>query len=276
MSATAVTAPSAATRLRYRFHAARRGWSSLGLFRHRHCDGFIVSMHQSGTHWLKFMLASALARRHGVPPPRFNHANDLIGGVRDPVLYPQIPRLVSSHTIAHPLLAGDVVRRLIALPRYVVLVRDLRAMLVSNYEKWKTRYGCTFSAYLAGDPTSNRFNSDLWWCLRFMNAWGEVAARQPRTTLVLRYEDLKADPAAGLRGVRDFLGLDLGDDHLDAGVAAATKANMGRLHDPERIGGEVREDERDPRLWFTDADEAFLAAACRRLLRHRFGYDYGS
>ena len=62
-------------------------------------------MHQSGTHWLKFMLANALSYQYGSPPPAYNHANDIIGGPRDAIVYPQLPRLISSHSMPHPLLA---------------------------------------------------------------------------------------------------------------------------------------------------------------------------
>ena len=48
----------------------RRDALNFSLLKHRHCEGSMVSMHQSGTHWLKHMLAVAIAAKHGLEPPR--------------------------------------------------------------------------------------------------------------------------------------------------------------------------------------------------------------
>ncbi|MCC7413504.1 MAG: sulfotransferase domain-containing protein [Gammaproteobacteria bacterium] len=265
---------TAALLARYRWHALRRSLSNFALLRHRHCAGFLASMHQSGTHWLKFMLANALAARHGLPPPQYNHANDFIGGPRDPHVHARLPHLVSSHSIPHPLMCVAPLHRRLRLPPYVILVRDLRASLVSNYEKWRDRYGVTFPEYLRGDPGGRRYNSDLWWCLRFLNGWGVFAARTPATTLVVRYEDMQADPGAVLARVGVFLALDLGAAHVAAAVAASTKERMRARHDPGRPQGEIRADRRDLAHWFGPAEERFVRDVCQRLLRYRYGYDY--
>jgi hypothetical protein len=273
-SARAASDLPRATELRYRWHALRRGVSNFALLAHRDCDGFVASMHQSGTHWFKYMLATALAAHYGVPPPRYNHANDLIGGPRDPIVYPALPRLLSSHSIPNAILSSAALHRCVSLPPYVVLVRDIRASLVSNYEKWRARYGIAFAEFLAGDPRGKRFNSDLWWCLRFMNGWGRYLYRQPQGALLLRYEDLQRDPAAALRRVVAFLGFEIEDRHLLLAVASASKVAMRSRHDPAREPGEVREDDRRPADWFGADETAFLEGACSRLLRYGYGYDY--
>ena len=166
------------------------------------------------------------------------------------------------------------VRRCWRLPKYVVLVRDMRASLVSNYEKWKQHYGVEFTEYLRGDPSGRRYNSDLWWCLRFMNAWGRVAQRFPAETHVLRYEDLRRDPARELTRVSNFLLLQLAPQQINAAVAAAGKDAMTARHDPARPLGEVSLEERNVEEWFGGRDREFLADVCASQLRHTFGYDY--
>ena len=261
-------------RLQFKFHSLRRDISNLALLKHRRFDGFIVSMHQSGTHWLKFMLALALVDKYGLPPPRYNHANDIIGGPKDPRVYSELPALASSHSIPHPLVHAGWVRRCWPLPKYVVLVRDMRASLVSNYEKWKQHYGVEFTEYLRGDPSGRRYNSDLWWCLRFMNAWGRVAQRFSAETHVLRYEDLRRDPERELTRVSNFLLLQLAPQQINAAVAAAGKDAMTARHDPARPLGEVSLEERNVEEWFGGRDREFLAHVCASQLRHTFGYDY--
>jgi hypothetical protein len=263
---------------RFYFHSLRRDLSNFALVRHRDYTGFVVSMHQSGTHWLKHMLATAIARRHGLPPPARADANDIIGGGKAaPPLPPGVPAIASSHSIPHLLLYTAWFRRLVPLPRYVVLVRDLRATLVANYEKWKAHYGCEFSEYLRGDVGGHRFNSDIWSCIRFCSAWGKIARRFPGETLVVRYEDMDRDALVELRRIDGFLQLDLGDEALRLGVAESSKEKLARKADPSLPPGVavVRRDERPFSDWYGQGDRVFLEETCRRLLRGAaFGYDF--
>jgi hypothetical protein len=258
----------------FHFHRLRRALGNFSLLQHRRCAGHLASMHQSGTHWLKFMLASALARHYGVPGPQYNHANDLIGGPHDVPLHPGLPRLLSAHSIPHPLLYLRATHTLWQLPPYCVLVRDIRASLVSNYEKWRTRYDCPFSDFLRGDPAGHRYNSDIWWCLRFLNAWEAVRAAVPERVLVLRYEDLQQDAADGLERVASHFRLKLGADDIDAGVAAGTKERMAAQEDPARPKGAVNPGARAVDDYFAADDRRRFTALCARYLDADYGYDY--
>ena len=260
--------------LGFHLHAWRRSLGNFALLSQRACVGQIASMHQSGTHWLKYMLANALAHHFGTPPPAFNHANDIIGGPRDPIVHPQLPRLLSSHSMPHPLLTHAWAQRAFELPPYVVLLRDLRDSLASNYAKWQARYQVDFATYVRGDVAGRRYNSDLWWTLRFMNAWGDARARAPARILVLRYEDLVLDAHAALARLVTHFQLPLLAADLDHGVACADKRSMAARHDPARPPGAVRVDDAGAPTWGR-AELDFVATACRRCLRHDFGYDYG-
>ncbi len=260
--------------IRYRLHAWHRNLGNFALIKHRACDGHLLSMHQSGTHWLKFMLANALSHQYETPPPQYNHANDIIGGPRDVVRYPQLPRLISSHSIPHPLLLSRTVHRLLALPPYVVLVRDIRATLVSNYAKWRDAYRTDFSTYLLGDPRGRRYNSDIWWALRFLNGWGRVRRTIPERVCVIRYEDLARDPMAELLRLAGTFNLELSPQALDHGVAVSSKAHMRGKDDPERPPGAVRENDADPMAVFAYDDRRVFEGICARCLEDDFGYDY--
>jgi hypothetical protein len=258
----------------YHFHRLRRALGNFSLLQHRHCDGHIASMHQSGTHWLKFMLASALARHYGVPGPKYNHANDLIGGPHDLPQYPHLPRLLSAHSIPHPLLALRATHALWGLPRYCVLVRDIRASLVSNYEKWRLRYDCPFGEFLRGDPAGRRYNSDLWWCFRFLSAWDAVRRAAPERVLVLRYEDLSRDASACLSALAGHFELPLTSDDIAAGVAAGSKDAMAAREDPARPKGAVNPGARPVDDYFGPEDRRWFSARCARYLASTWGYDY--
>ena len=160
------------------------------------------------------------------------------------------------------------------LPPVVLLVRDLRVSLVSNYRKWASRYDTEFSRFLRGDPAGRRYNSDLWWCIRFHNAWGRLARSYPTRFKLVRYEDLREEPLRLLAEVAEHLLLPLTSDALDAGVAAATKSAMLARADPARPPGEVNTSDDDPYACYDKADREFVTQACERYMRHTFDYDF--
>jgi hypothetical protein len=233
-------------------------------------------MHQSGTHWLKFMLASAIATHYAIEPPRYNHANDVIGGLKDARADPRIPDLRSTHSIAPLLLPMLLGGGLVKLPPLIVLVRDMRVSLVSNYRKWAARYATDFSRFLRGDPSGRRYNSDIWWCIRFHNAWGRQVHDRPNAVRLVRYEDLHAEPQRVLAEIAAHLGLPLTPDALAAGIAAATKSAMLARADPARPPGEVNTTAGDPYAFYNAADREFFSRCCGRYLRYTFGYDFAA
>lgn len=274
MQAERKTLPSITQSLSFHWHRWRRETTNYSLFKSRGADAQIVSQHQSGTHWLKFMLANAMANQHDLPAPQYNHANDYIGGPKDDVVYPQLPYLVSSHSIPPvimPVLCG---LRLVRLPKYILLVRDIRASLVSNYRKWTQRYDMDFSSFLEGDPAGRRFNSDIWWSIRFLNAWGRQLALSPDRMLVMHYEDLRVNTLEELSRINIYADLSLSDEALRAGISAASKTNMLSKADPKRPPGEIQTQEKPVPTWFSEHDKKFFSAVCAKFLKYDFGYDY--
>ena len=263
-----------ATALRFNYHRLRHECANYSLLKSRWVDGQIVSQHQSGTHWLKFMLANALSNEHGLPSPRYNHANDFIGGPKDPVVYPNIPRIISSHSIP-PIITPYLVKTgKIKLPKYVLLVRDIRASLVSNYRKWENRYKVSFSEFLRGDPSGRKYNSDLWWSIRFLNAWCRLSVIPGARILIVHYETLVEDPGSHINEINDFLCLNLSRNAIEEGVRSASKSAMKSRADPGRPKGEVHESEVNPLEWFGGADKAYFSNQCEIFLQCDFGYNY--
>ena len=246
---------------------------NFSLFRGRGAVGQIISMHQSGTHWLKFMLASAIANHFSIPPPKFNHANDIIGGTRDRIVYPQIPRLIASHTIPSPFFYSILSQRL-NLPKYVLLIRDLRFSLTSNYRKWRHTYDVDFSVYLEGDPAGKNYNSDIWWAFRFLNSWGNYVEKKPSKVLVVRYEDLVSQPLSELRRVNLFWSLGLSDKSLNSATQFASKEVMATRDDPARPSGAVQMRSEECRSLFKIQDQSLFKYLCSEHLDYSFGYDY--
>jgi len=256
------------------YHSTRKDLTNLAFLRHLKFSGFLVSMHQSGTHWLKYMLAVAIAKEYGLPLPKYNHANDIIRGPRDPLLYKNSPRLGSSHSIPNPLLRSTMLRSVLGLPLYIVLIRDIRYSLISNYEKWQRRYNCSFSEYLHGDIRGRRFNNDIWWCIRFMNAWGRLMEKYPDEHLLVKYEDLKDDVIIQIKKINIFWDLGIRDKHLELAIQESTKDKMLLKHDPDRAAGEIRMESKLFEDVFGEVDMRFFNDSCARYLEYNFGYSY--
>ncbi len=261
--------------LRFRARSLNRALFNPPTLRHRHFDGFIASMHQSGTHWFKYMLGLTLAKLYDLPPPTHIQDDSIVGHPKSPPLYPQIPQIVHSHSIPHYLLRSRTLIRLLYFPRHLILVRDIRDGLVAHYEKFKSVYNVDFSTYLRGDVRGRKYNDDIWLRIRFLNGWGPVAERHPERAAVLTYEDLKADTRGQLARVCAYFDIKgVSPDLLDEVVASASKEEMAKRPNPNVILTVVRMDTRLAEEWYTEEDRRFVSELCRRNLKYTFGYQY--
>jgi len=267
--------------LRHAYRFLRQDLPGLTLLktRHRKVHAHIVTLHQSGSHWLNFMLADRLQEQYGLP--ELDHIRDrsIIGRPQDAIVHPQIPRIVQSHAIPSPLVHCRPLPSLLRFPKYVLLIRDLRACLVSYFEKSKELepFRISFSQFLRNERViGNLIRRDLWNRIRFLNAWSRDRDRLPAAQLiVVRYEDLKAAPAPQLARVWDFLGLPPREaDFFERAVAAASKDRMSRSENPRENLKIVRASQRHPFEWFDDADRRFFTRAVTDHLRDWSGYRY--
>lgn len=262
--------------LRYSLRYVQDDLLRMSVFHHRHADGYLATAQQSGTHWLSNLLAAALCEHFGLPPLNNIAEKVIIGHPRDPVTYPQIPRLVRTHNAPSPLVHSAPARALCRFPRYVVLVRDLRASLVSKYEKRKHEIPVPFSQYLRDHRLFGRVHKwDLYKRIVFFNAWGRVAELMPDQACVVHYEHLRRDTPGELQRVWRFLDLPAANPELfDRAAAACRKERMSQHEPRDRTRNLVRMDDRDPVAWFSAEDRRYFSECCRRLLKHDFGYDF--
>ncbi|HYE43604.1 MAG TPA: sulfotransferase domain-containing protein [Caulobacteraceae bacterium] len=239
-------------------------------------DGFLASAKNSGTHWVKFMLSNAMAAQWGKPAPARTTgeaADDFIGPAKARRRYPELPNIGRTHTIPSALLTPAPVRALFPLKPTVVLVRDIRQAMLSNYVKWRDDYGVSLAEYVRGAPGGKRFIADVWWYVLFFNRWGDMA-RAGAPVLVARYEDVQADPAGQIRRMADHWKLGLDDAAIAAGAAVSGREAMRALQDPNFQEVIIPKAEVRNQVAFSAEDEAFLDAVFVRYLRHDFGYGY--
>jgi len=259
--------------LQFRIRVLRADLGNFFFIQHRHVDGFLVTAKNSGSHWLKFMLSAGLAHKHGLALPAYStgrQADSIIGHPKGKARIPGVKLIGTTHTIPSALtrfIPGYLVRQ----PPIVVMVRDIPAAMLSNYNKWRLQYPSTTAEFAAGDPSGRRFIADAWWYVHFFNRWGAWAAADPARIMLLRYEDLMAEPALFVARAAAHLGLAFSAEDLAAALAFTGKDAIGARQDPD-AGETIVPDPQATRLRFSAEDEIQIAAILRRYLKCGLGY----
>lgn len=248
-----------------RFHLVHYG---------RQVDGFLISGHNSGTHWLRFMLSAAIANHLGLPRPRRSsgpQSDVFIGNARHPRRYAHAPRIGSAHHLPSRLIAPLAGRGLLPMAPVVLLVRSIPDALLSYFCKWREAKALgTLDAYLARAPAPQ--GVDLWWFIRFFNRWGALLRAAPDKVLVVRYEELQAAPGAAVRRIWAHWGVRLTDADVAAAVAVSSRGALAAHLDPD-YGEDITPD-RATRLAlrFSPAQAELVRERLAEHLRHDFGY----
>ncbi len=263
--------------VKFQLHAWGKELSNLYWLKFPGYQGHLATGKNSGTHWVKYMICLALAEHYNIEPPEYFNAdatNAFIGNPKNVRPLKGLPRLISSHSIPGvgygmgPLRPGTY-------PPVMVLVRDLRDVLISHYEKWKDTYEISWPEYLRLPWGKKGIRCDIWWYIRFLNRWGDCANRMPNEIASVRYEDLRSNSAANIECILRHFDLRISHDVIARAVGAASKDAMSLKSDPDFPERIVRREEVTWADYFSGDDGAHFRDVVRRNLRHSFGYDYG-
>lgn len=239
-------------------------------------DGFLATAKNSGTHWLRYMASHAIAHHLDLPPPAHSSGPDsdsFIGHPKHARVHAAAPRIGSSHNIPSRLIAPLARAGLVALPPTVVLVRDIRQALLSYYVKWADAYHLgSLPEFVRRPAPGVRRIDDAWWFIRFFNRWGEMAQALPRQVIIVRHEDLQADPGSEIRRIWAQWGVTLSDADVAAAVTVADREAVASTLDPTHAETIVPDAARRQAPVLSGADEAHLLDLFRRHLKHDFGY----
>ena len=250
----------------------------LSVLWHRKTFCHFASPQQSGTHWLSNLLATAICAEYDVPPLRHIADKVIIGHPKNEATYNHIPQLVRTHHAPSVLVHSAPVRAVCQFPKYVILLRDIRASMVSRFEKRKHEKDVQFPDYVRDHRLFGRSHKwDIYKRIVFFNAWGRVAKLFPEQTCVVHYEVLRQDTAGELERVWRFLELPVSNPGMFHQAASnCSKEAMSQQEPPGRTRKLVRKDSRDPVEWFTENDREYFTACCQRLLKYDFGYDFAN
>jgi hypothetical protein len=190
-------------------------------YRHRGLrpsDLVVAAFPKSGSTWLRFALAGALTGREmdfdlvrEVSPPLGEHR-------AGPAIAAGTGRLVKSHEL--PRFVGPRRNR----PKVVLLVRDGRDVGISYFHHLRRRGAIPddFAAYWENYVSGKAGVFGSW--QDYVRSWLDYA--RTGEVLTVRYEDLLADPRAGLTRISDRFELQLSPDAIDAALRTSTPEAM--------------------------------------------------
>lgn len=136
--------------------------------------------------------------------------------------------------------------------RVIFMVRDPRDLVISNYFQKKKRIKPVGRTWLFFRKTRNKLRGEPFkgeltdfitsdvggfdTILRYFNIWAENR-NIPDGFLMVRYEDVHADPAGQLRRALDFLGIkDVSDDVVREAIEYASFDNMRKMEQTNALG----------------------------------------
>jgi estrone sulfotransferase len=215
----------------FRYKAARTGLRSFVLrYRHRGLhpnDVFIASFPRSGTYWLRFQLCEVLTGR-AADFGSINQSLPWIGKQREalPVL-PGGGRLISTHEQYRT-----------EYKKAIYLVRDVRDVVLSAYavEKGMGLFGYpglnALESYLVPFLAGEAIPFGSW--QDHVRSWLGSSLASNGNLLVIRYEDMREDPAGILARVLTFLGISAHPHRIRKAIESNSLEKMRAKEDKAR------------------------------------------
>lgn len=255
------------------------------VIKHRKFDCHIATAKQCGTHWIKYMLSLVLCDLYDLPPPNHIIEDNVIGHTKTPPKYTHIPQVAVTHSHPHYLLHIPHIEQLLSLPKFLILVRDPRDILVSAYEKSKGSYldnvmkadkPVNFSQFLRANINLKKPVADIWSIILFFNAWGALSYKTPANYKFMTYEAIKMNPQETLKNVCNFIGIEnLTDEVINRAVENSSRKKMKTKLNPNEQQAEksVNLKIRNFKDWYNAEDRAFVDKIFTSHLKHDHGYN---
>ena len=206
-----------------RFRLMRAGLSPASKRAEERADALLISYPKCGRTWLTMLLSRAMASHAGIEEVDYL-ATDLLGGAVAGLPHIRISHDDNPHWKTVRSLQKSKARY--RDKKIILLVRDPRDVVVSMYferTKREQAYTGTMSQFLY----SRRGALDT--IVAYYNVWAKERDRVGGFCLV-RYEDLKLDPAGQARRILRFAGLDpIVETHIAEAARFASFENMREM-----------------------------------------------
>jgi hypothetical protein len=204
-------------------------------------DWALISWGKSGRTWFRVMLSRFYQLKYGLPANRLLEFDNLHR------MNPAVPKVFFSHNnyIRDYLNKWDNLDQF-RHKKVVLLVRDPRDVAVSQFFQWK--YRMRPHKKLLNDYPVHGADIGIWdfvtnpdcgvpRIVNFFNGWAKALPDLGEDLLIIRYEDMRKDPAGVMRGVLDFVGTPGTSEQIDKAVEYAAYDNMKKLEEKSLFKG---------------------------------------
>ena len=195
-------------------------------------DVVVVSFGKSGRTWLRVLLSRVYQLKHNLS------RRNIIGFDNLHYRNRAIPKIFFTHDNYIKDYTGHSDSKTDFYDKKVVLLaRDPRDVAVSQFFQWKFRMKPnkkSLNQYPGQGQDVSMFDfvmdpgSGLPKIMEFMNRWAQESPRISRF-LLLRYEDLKANPHETLKRLLEFMGTPATDEQIAEAVEFASFENMKKM-----------------------------------------------
>jgi hypothetical protein len=255
-------------------------------------DYVLMSWGKSGRTWLRVMMSRYYQQKYGIPD-RY-----MLGFDNFHRMNPAVPRVFFTHSNYLRNYTGNWDdKREFYGKQVIMLVRDPRDVAVSQFFQWKYRMKRRkkeLNWYPPHNSDISLFDfvmhegAGLPCIIRFFNTWARELPRV-EASLVLRYEDMRKDPAEALRRLFAFLQTPGTEEEIRDAVEYAAYENMKKLEEKKAFSASgarlVPGRKGDPntykvrrakvggyRDYFDDEQLARIDALVEETMRPDFGY----
>lgn len=203
-------------------------------------DWVLMSWGKSGRTWLRVMLSRAYQLKGGLASDELlDFDNFRTGDASLPAVFFTHNNYLRNYTGNWDSKAHFLGKRI------VLLVRDPRDVAVSQFFQWKFRMRP--NKKFINDYPPHGADIDVWDFVQdtdagvprivdYFNGWAR-AIPELRDVLVIRYEDMRSDPAGVLRQIFDFTGTDISDAEITEAVEFAAYENMKKMEQESHFKG---------------------------------------
>jgi hypothetical protein len=196
------------------------------------CDWVLMSWGKSGRTWLRVMLSRAYTLKGGLD------ASELLDFDNLRAKDPSLPAVFFTHNNYIKDYTGNFESKAhFQGKRIVLLVRDPRDVAVSQFFQWQ--YRMRPNKKFINDYPPHGADIDVWDFVQdvdagvpkivdYFNGWAR-AIPELKDVLVVRYEDMRAEPGKVLARILEFTGTDVTPAQVQEAVDFAAYENMKKM-----------------------------------------------
>ncbi len=182
------------------------------------------------------------------------------------------------------MLRATNIEKILKLPKFLILVRDPRDILVSAFEKAKGPYldnvmnsqtPVDFSQFLRADMDLKKPFADIWSIILFFNAWGALQHKPAEQYQFMTYENVKENTLEAFKSICNFIGIEgINDRIIHRAIENSSRQKMKKKLNPDEEQAEksVNLRVRNFKDWYNDEDQKFVNDIFSKYLKYNFGY----